>query len=301
MADENYEITVAGNLASMGFFNNLDCKLQAYKAEGCKVEGGLHFRNIYKNSLPNKPLVTVITVVFNGEKTLHDTINSVRMQSYDNIEHIIVDGGSSDATVTILRQYEHIIDYWISEQDAGIYDAMNKGIAKATGDIIGFLNADDLYNSNDAVEKVVDAFLSKQYQAVFADLLYVNTHNLNHIVRKYSSKKFAPHRLAYGWMPAHPTLYLRKEIFEQYGVFKTDYQISGDYELVARLFYKYKVSYKYLPMDMVKMRIGGISTRGWRNNILLNKEILRACDENGIRTNIFKIYSKYPQKLCEFF
>lgn len=265
------------------------------------AEGGLRLQGIQKHSLPDKPLVTVITVVFNGAKTLHDTINSVMTQSYRNIEHIIVDGGSNDTTVDILHRYNNVVDYWISEKDAGIYDAMNKGIAQATGDIIGFLNADDIYNSPEAVEKIVDAFVSKQYQAVFADLLYVNTNNLNHIVRKYSSKRFTPNKLAYGWMPAHPTLYLCKEIFERYGVFKTDYQISGDYELVARLFYKYKISYKYLAMDMVKMRIGGVSTRGWRNNILLNKEILRACDENGIHTNLFKIYSKYPQKLCELF
>ncbi len=266
-----------------------------------KAEGGLRVQGIYKHSLSNKPLITVITVVFNGAETLHDTIKSVMMQSYDNIEHIIVDGGSSDETADILRQYDHVIDYWISEKDAGIYDAMNKGITRATGDIIGFLNADDLYNSNDVVEKVIDTFLSKKYDAVFADLLYVNTNNLNHIVRKYSSKKFSPNKLAYGWMPAHPTLYLCKEVFEKYGIFKTDYQIAGDYELVARLFYKYKISYKYLPIEMVKMRIGGVSTQGWRSNILLNKEILRACKENGIHTNLFKIYSKYPQKICELF
>lgn len=265
-----------------------------------KQEGGLRLENIYKQSLPEQPLISVITVVFNGDKTVENTIKSIMSQNYRNIEHIVIDGGSNDTTVDILKQYNDVIDYWVSEKDAGIYDAMNKGIARATGDIVGFLNADDTYNAVDVVEKIVQTFISKQYEAVFADLIYVKKNDLNHVVRKYSSKHFSPDRLIYGWMPAHPTLYLRKEIFEKYGLFKKDYQIAGDYELVARLFYKYRISYKYLPIEMVKMNIGGISTRGWYNSILLNKEVLRACRENGIKTNLFKICSKYPKKICEF-
>lgn len=247
--------------------------------------------------------ISIITVVYNNKKTIQDAINSVLSQRYDNVEYIIVDGASTDGTVEVINEAIMIHSKrnikFISEKDNGIYDAMNKGISLATGSMIGMLNSDDLYINNDVISTVVNEFMTKNVDSIFADLVYVRADDSDKIVRYYSSAGFHPKKIAYGWMPAHPTFFVKKAIYEQYGFYKTDYQIAADYELIARFIVKNKVSYSYIPKVFVKMRTGGASTRNLKSNWILNKEILRACAENGIETNIIKVLSKYPTKILQ--
>ncbi len=243
--------------------------------------------------------VSIITVVKNNRSYIEDCIKSVITQQYPNYEYIIIDGRSTDGTIDIIKKYYNYISIFISEPDGGIYDAMNKGIKLATGDIIGILNSDDIYNTNDVITEVVREFTEKGVDAVFADLVYVDRNNTDKIVRYYKSANFTPNKFAYGWMPAHPTFFLKREYYEKYGLFKTDYKIAADYELLVRLLGKNKLSYSYLQKVIIKMRSGGISTSSFKSNWILNMEIIRACRENGIQTNIFKVFSKYLVKLYQ--
>lgn len=241
--------------------------------------------------------VSIITVVYNNVSTIKDAIESVLSQSYHNIEYIVIDGASNDGTVELIQSYQNKIAHFISEKDSGIYDAMNKGLKLASGEIIGILNSDDFYLSNNIIEKVVENFCAYNVDSVFADLIYVNSKNLNKVVRYYDSSYFTPSKFGYGWMPAHPTFFVKRDIYERYGYFKTDYKIAADYELLVRFLSKYQISYFYLKMPLVKMRLGGVSTMNLRSTFILNKEILRACSENGIYSNWFMVLSKYPKKL----
>lgn len=244
--------------------------------------------------------VSIITVVFNNASTLGCCIESVASQSYP-VEHIIIDGGSTDGTLDVINKHRHHLAKVISEPDTGIYDAMNKGIRLASGDIIGILNSDDFYVGPHVIEKVVKRFQVNGADAVFADLVYVNPDNLERVVRYYSGAGFSPAKFAWGWMPPHPTIFLRRELYERYGMFRTDYEIAADYELTARFFTRHKIKYVYLPEITVKMRTGGVSTRSLKSNWILNREILRACGENGIKTNMAKVYSKYFRKVMQLF
>lgn len=241
--------------------------------------------------------VSIITVVWNNASTIKDAIDSVLSQIYQNIEYIVVDGASTDGTVEIVQSYGDKISKFISEPDKGLYDAMNKGIALTTGDIVGILNSDDFYIDGNVIERVVKEFEEKGVDSVFADLVFVKPENIDKVVRYYDSSHFNPSKFAYGWMPAHPTFFVKREIYEKYGVFKTDYKIAADYELLTRFLAKNKISYSYIKDPIVKMRIGGASTSGIKSNYFLNKEIIRACKENGISTNWMKVLSKYPKKL----
>jgi glycosyltransferase involved in cell wall biosynthesis len=243
--------------------------------------------------------ISIITATYNSEKTIQNSIESVISQKYPNIEYIIVDGVSSDRTLDIIKSYGSKIAKFISEPDQGMYDAMNKGIAMATGDVIGILNSDDFYTNNTIISQVVQSFQKSQADAVFGDLVYVNSNNLNKIVRYYSSAKFTPSRFAYGWMPAHPTFFVKRSAYEQYGIFQTDYQIAADYELLTRFLAKHQLRYTYIPSVMVCMRTGGASTNNLMSNWVLNREIIRACRENGIQTNWFKVLSKYFTKVFQ--
>jgi glycosyltransferase involved in cell wall biosynthesis len=243
--------------------------------------------------------ISVITVCFNSAATIGDTLRTVAEQTYSDVEHIIVDGGSHDETVRLAAAQLHSKGVIVSEADNGIYDAMNKGLRLATGDVIGFLNADDFYAGNWVLEQIAQSMASG-IDAVFGDAEFVHPARLGIPVRRYRSARFHPSRLAWGWMPAHPTLYLRRELFERFGNFKSDYRIAGDFELVARMFHEGHLNYLYLPRVLVRMRTGGVSTGGFRNSLLLNREVLRACRENGISTNWPMLLSKYPAKLLEF-
>jgi glycosyltransferase involved in cell wall biosynthesis len=241
--------------------------------------------------------VSIITVVKNNVATIEDAITSVASQSYPKIEHIMIDGASTDGTIDVIDKHIKELARVLSEPDRGIYDAMNKGLGLATGDIIGFLNADDFYADTAVVSEVVDIFLKHRVDAVFGDLVFVAPDNLGKTLRYYESKSFNSTMIARGWMPAHPTLFIRKPVYEHFGYFKVDYDIAADFEFVARIFGKETVPYYYFPKVMVKMRQGGVSTKSLKSTWILNKEILRACRENGIRTNVFKLLSKYPRKI----
>jgi glycosyltransferase involved in cell wall biosynthesis len=264
-----------------------------------RIEGGLRAKNSVKVSAQGNPLVTVITVTFNGAATLEQTIRSVIGQSYSNIEHVIIDGGSTDSSLDILRKYGGHVDYWVSEKDAGIYHAMNKGLTLAGGDIICFLNADDMYAHENVLNQVANIMAPQGLDALFGDVVFFKPDSAEKVVRRYRSHHFHPNKVAYGWMPPHPALFVRRVIFDRVGNFREDYQIAGDFEFVVRAFGRSDLRYQYLPEILVKMRIGGVSTSGWRNRILLNKEVLRACRENRIQTNMLKILCRYPAKLLE--
>jgi len=244
--------------------------------------------------------ISIITVSYNSISTIQDTIKSVLSQDYPCIEYILVDGASTDGTVDLIHSsYSSCIQHFISEPDQGMYDALNKGLALATGDIIGILNSDDVYVNSQVISTVVATLAETQADCIFADLVYVSNDNLDKVVRYYSSAPFTPCRFAYGWMPAHPTVFIKRWAYERYGYFKTDYKIAADYELLIRFLAKHQLPYAYAPQVWVKMRTGGISTKNLMSNWILNREIVRGCAENGIRTNLFKVLSKYFTKIFQ--
>lgn len=241
--------------------------------------------------------VSIITVSFNSAKTIAATIESVLSQDFPEIEYIIVDGNSSDDTVNIIRQYENRISKWISEKDQGMYDAMNKGIAMATGDVIGILNSDDVYMNNHIISDLISLLEKKKAQVVFADLILVDQNDDKKVLRYYDSGHFHPDKFRYGWMPAHPTVFVRRELYQAVGKFSTTYQIAADYEMLIRMLAIQKAPYAYFPKPVVRMRSGGASTAGISRNWILNKEIVRACKENGIYSNMAMLLLKIPAKL----
>lgn len=247
--------------------------------------------------------LSLITVTYNSDKTLAYTIESVLSQSYSNVEYIIVDGASTDQTVDIIKKYEPRFNgtmKWVSEPDKGLYDAMNKGIRMATGDVVGILNSDDFFTTNDILQQVADAFeANKEIDAVYGDVHFVNPDNLEKCVRYYSSKVFRRSLMKIGLMPAHPSFYLKKERFEQFGYYKTDYKIAADFEFLLRVIYKGRILTKYMSIDMVAMRTGGASTSGFESRKRIMKEHLRAFRENGLRNNVFVLSLRYPYKVWE--
>ncbi|MCE5195249.1 MAG: glycosyltransferase [Nitrospiraceae bacterium] len=243
--------------------------------------------------------ITIITVAYNSEKTIEDTICSVLSQTYPNIEYIIVDGASKDGTLAIVNRYRSRTAKIISESDKGIYDAMNKGIGLATGDIVGFLHSDDVYFNNDAIADIAQTFQEKNTDSVFGDMVYVNRYNTEKIIRYYRADDFSTDRFAFGWMPPHPTFFVKRQFYQKYGVFQDDYRIAADFELLVRFLSTYSITYTYIPKTLVKMRVGGTSTRSLASTLILNKEILRACAENNIKTNYFNVYSKYLTKVFQ--
>lgn len=246
--------------------------------------------------------ISLITVTYNSDKTLRDTINSVLAQTYKNIEYIVVDGLSKDKTVDIVREYEPQFAgrmKWISEKDCGLYDAMNKGIRMATGDVIGILNSDDFFTSKDVIEKVVAGF-TEDTDAVYGDIHFVSPDDLRKCVRYYSSKIFKRSLMKMGFIPAHPSFYCRKECFEQLGYYKTNYKIAADFDLLLRFIYVHQIRIKYLPVDMVTMRLGGASTDGWKSRLVMMNEHLRSFKENGVKTNRFWLSLRYFYKITEY-
>lgn len=240
--------------------------------------------------------VSIITVVRNGKKTIADAIGSVLSQTYEDIEYIVVDGSSTDGTIEIIQSYEDKVTKFLSEPDQNLYDAMNKGITLATGDIVGILNSDDFYIDKFVVEKVVKKFKENNVDCVYADLVFVKPSNLNRTVRYYDSSKFNSSKFAYGWMPAHPTFFVKRNIYKMYGVFRTDLKIAADFDILVRFMFTHRISYSYIPEVLVKMRVGGISTS--LSSVWINsREQLQACKNNNIDTNLFKILSKYFSKL----
>ena len=247
--------------------------------------------------------ITIVTVSFNSAATIRDTFNSLLAQSYEDYEYIVVDGLSKDNTVDIIREYEPKFNgrmRWISEKDSGLYDAMNKGIKMATGEVVGILNSDDFYHRPDSLALVAEAFRQEETDAVYSDVVFVNPDNLGKIVRYFSSASFTPAKFRFGFMPAHPTFFTKKKFFEEYGYYKTDYHISADYELLVRFLYKFHMKTKYIPVDFMTMRMGGKSSASWRSRWILTYECIRAAKSNGLYTNLFLLLLKYPFKIFEY-
>lgn len=242
--------------------------------------------------------ISVVTATWNSGKTIKDTIESVLHQKYTNVEHIIKDGGSKDDTVAICEDYKRRFYSSadapgskiktmkiVSEKDCGIYDAMNKGIEMASGDIIGILNSDDFYTSDDVLQKVADEFQKdSSLEAVYGDIHFVKPENLKKCTRYYSSKSFRPWLLRFGFMPAHPSFYVRREVYEKYGLYDLQFRTSSDFEWMVRLFAKHHIRAKYLPMDFVTMRDGGESTAGIEAKRKVNNDIVASLRKHGIFT-----------------
>lgn len=245
--------------------------------------------------------ITVVTVCYNSAKTLAKALQSVGDQDWPHVEHIVIDGGSKDGSPEILDRFRSGLACVVSEPDNGIYDAMNKGIQRATGDIVCFLNSDDQYADNSVLTRVAAHIRQRNLDVLFGDIAFFNEHDPDRIVRYYRSGSFHPKRLAWGWMPAHPAFFMKREIYQRLGGFKPDYRIAGDFELIARAFTLFQLRYEHTPEILVNMQTGGASTAsGLKGRILHNKELLRACRENDISTNVFKILSRYPLKLREW-
>ena len=242
---------------------------------------------------------SIITVCFNSEQTIEKTILSVLSQNYNNIEFIIIDGLSKDNTLKIIDNYRDKIDCIISESDKGIYDAINKGILKATGEIIGILNSDDEFYDNTIISKIASHFLQNPtLDAIIGDVVFEN--NRQQIIRNYSSKNWNENMFSWGFMPPHPSFYCKKIIYNKSGLYKTDFKIGADFELLIRFLKIQKINFEYITLLIVRMTTGGVSTRGFKSVYIINKEILNACKINGIKTNYFKLYSKYLIKIFEY-
>lgn len=244
--------------------------------------------------------ISIITVAYNAATSISATLRSVAAQIYPDVEHIVIDGGSTDGTLECIAAHGEHLAHMVSEPDRGIYDAMNKGIRLATGDIIGILNADDVYADNQVLARIAALMATEPLDAVYGDAVFFDPDNPAVTVRRYRSRRFSPARIAWGWMPAHPTLFLQREVFDRFGLYRPDFRIAGDYEFVARIFKNGNLRYRYLPEVLVRMSIGGASTGGWRSTLLLNREVLRACRDNGIHINWPMLLSKYPLKALEF-
>ncbi|PRY89523.1 glycosyltransferase family 2 protein [Marinilabilia salmonicolor] len=242
--------------------------------------------------------ISLITVTYQSAETLKDTIESVRRQRFDDLEYIVVDGGSVDGTLDILKNSSDVVDRWISEPDNGIYDAMNKGIALASGEVIGFLHADDMFANGEVIGNVLDRYDDSKFHLLYGDLEYVRSENPEQVVRFWRSGSFRRQQLQRGWMPPHPTVYVRREFFEKIGGFNTEYRISADYEWLLRALSFPSVKVEYLPEVLVRMRMGGASNKSLRNVIAKSGEDLRALKDNGVggfRTLFWKNASKISQ------
>ena len=246
--------------------------------------------------------ISVVTVCYNSASTIEDTIISVSSQSHQNVEYIIVDGGSDDGTVELIRRHADKVARYVSEPDNGIYDAMNKGIAMVSGDIIGFLNADDVYADNYALEKVVGVFADPSVDACYSNLVYVAPENLDKVIRYWESCDYKNGLFEKGWVPAHPTFFVRKSIYEKFGNFDLNYKLAADYELMTRFMVSHKIKTKYIPAVLVKMRLGGATNKSLANIFKQNHEIIKACKKNGINFSIANFFvPKFYFKLRQFF
>jgi len=244
--------------------------------------------------------VSIVTITYNSEKTLEETIESILSQSYENIEYIIVDGNSSDKTIEIINKYGDEISTFLSEPDNGIYDAMNKGLKLATGDIVGILNSDDIYFDNKVIERVVKSFAETKVDSLYGDLYYVEENNLEKVSRYWKSSPFKHGSFKKGWHPAHPTFFVRREVYEKYGYFDLTMKISADFELMLRFLEKYKISTYYLEKVIVKMRLGGESNNSIKNILKGNKGILKAFDKNNIKINKFLyVFYRFIPKIIQ--
>ena len=242
--------------------------------------------------------ISIITVSYNSAKTIETTFMSVLQQTYSNIEYIVIDGGSTDNTLKIAKKYSEIITVLVSEQDNGLYDAMNKGISLATGDVIGLINSDDLFCDPDALNKVAKVFKkNKNLDSVYADLFYVSQQDINKISRRWVSG--IQRKFKYGWHPAHPTFYIKKSIYNRFGLFDLSFKLAADFEIMLRFLDKHNISTTYLKEPLVKMRLGGETNKSFKNIYYQNIECLRAFDKNNIK--VAKFFYPFFRIIPKFF
>lgn len=245
--------------------------------------------------------VSIITVAYNSAATIADTLRSVSVQTHPDIEHIVIDGGSTDGTQEIVEREGLRECRLVSEPDAGIYDAMNKGLRLATGEVVGFLNSDDYFADPLSLEKIAKCFSESDVDAVFSCLDIVEPIEPRRVLRKYRISSFTRFMLRIGVMPPHPTFYCRKSCYAKAGGYRTDYRIAADFEMMVRLLLKRRITWRFLDETTVKMRAGGLSSRGVKSNWIVNREIVRACRENGLYTNLLVLMLKLPIRLWERF
>ncbi len=245
--------------------------------------------------------VSIITVTLNAQQTLEACINSVLSQTYSNIEYIIIDGKSKDNTVEIIKKFQDKVSCWVSETDRGMYDAINKGIEKSTGDIVGLLNSDDLFYGNDVIQSIVDTFNSENVDSVYGDLEYVDAEDTQKVLRIWKGKKYNRNRFLFGWMPAHPTFYVKRSIYLKYGGYENHFYSAADYELMCRYLYKLKISSTYIPKLIVKMRMGGQSNRSFKMRLRANRRDYLAMKKNNIPFAFLISILKPLSKLHQFY
>lgn len=245
--------------------------------------------------------VSVLTAVKNNVETIDQCINSVSDQSYDNIEHIIIDGGSTDGTLDIIKKHGNAVSRLVSEHDQGIYHALNKGIEMATGDIVGFLHADDFYVNHNVIESVVSHMTKFNVDSCYGDLEYVSRKDTEKVIRYWKSCPFEDGLLRKGWMPPHPTFFVKRHIYNKHGYFNTDFRIAADYELILRFLGKEKVSTYYIPEVLVRMRTGGASNKNLINLLRKTTEDFRAMKLNNLNGSLYAIISKNISKIPQFF
>lgn len=246
-------------------------------------------------------LISIITATYNSETLIADSLKSYKNQTYKYKELILVDGKSTDQTLTILKDYLNDITSLVSEKDKGIYDALNKGINLAKGDIIGILHSDDLFASSDVLEKVAQKFKSDaSLLAVYGDLEYVNRSNPNIVIRYWKSGDHSLKEMENGWMPPHPSLFIKKECFSKFGMYNLDYNSAADYDLILRFFYKHQLRIAYLPEVLVKMRVGGLSNKSLTNRWKANQEDRMAMQKNGIPFPLWTAILKPLRKLNQY-
>jgi glycosyltransferase involved in cell wall biosynthesis len=243
--------------------------------------------------------ISIITATYNSAATVRDTLACIASQQYPNIEHLIVDGLSKDNTLEIVKEFSHVAKV-ISEKDKGIYDAMNKGVKLATGDIIGILNSDDFYTSPSILSKVITAFEDPAVDAVYGDLQYVKATNVEAVTRTWKSGAYKKGNLYYGWMPPHPTFFVRRHVYEKCGLFNTTLRSAADYELMLRVLLKYDARVKYIPEVLVKMRAGGMSNASLKNRFRANKEDAMAWKLNDLKPYFFTMWLKPLRKVLQF-
>lgn len=242
--------------------------------------------------------ISVVTAVFNRVGTIAEAMKSVQLQTYPDLEHVIQDGGSSDGTLDEIARLSNDTSQVVSERDLGIYDAINRGIERATGDVVGLMHSDDFFAENTALAKIAAAFADLKVDGVYGDLEYVAANDPTRVIRHWRSGQYEPGLLKRGWMPPHPTLYLRREVFGRYGLYDTSYSIAADYDAMLRYLAKGQITLAYIPEVLVKMRLGGESNRSLERILLKSREDLRAIRKNGvggIGTLAAKNFSKFGQ------
>lgn len=245
--------------------------------------------------------ISIITVCYNSAETIEATLKSVVSQEYPHMEYILIDGGSSDNTLKIINSYKEKIAVVVSEKDEGIYFAINKGIALATGEVVGILHADDFYTDSSIISKVMKAFENSGLDTLYGDLQYVDRSQTSKIIRNWKAGSYKPELFLKGWMPPHPAFFVRKKCYTTHGVFNTSLRTSADYELMLRLLYRHQCSTIYLPEVLVKMRVGGQSNQSLMNRIRANQEDRKAWKLNGLTANALTFVRKPLSKLKQFF